>query len=95
LGFSHAEQSTLSVLITGFTGLLILFKVCFPFNTARLILFTTMGMFFLLALVFFPSLFEVVPLTIPMLLMLVPMFLFAASAMAVIYHLIEQIILRK
>ncbi|QAT50357.1 HAD family hydrolase [Caproiciproducens sp. NJN-50] len=95
LGFSRAEQSTLAVLITGFTGLLILFKICFPFNTARVILFLTMAVLFVLALVFFPSLFEVTVPTIPMLLMLVPMFLFAASAMAVIYHLIERIFLRK
>jgi len=95
LGFSHAEQSTLAVLITGFTGLLILFKVCFPFHTARGILFLTMTLFFILALVFFPSLFEITVPTVPMLLMLVPMFLFATSAIAAIYHLIERILLRK
>ena len=95
LGFSEAEQSTLAVLITGFTGLLILFKVCFPFNTARAILFLTMTLSFFLALVFFPSLFDVTAPTIPMLMVLAPMFLFAASAMAAIYHLIERILLRK
>ncbi|MCI1966470.1 MAG: cation-translocating P-type ATPase [Oscillospiraceae bacterium] len=95
LGFSPAEQSTLAVLITGFTGLLILFKVCFPFNTERTVLFSTMVILFLLALILFPSLFEVAAPTMLMLLMLVPMFLFSASAMAVIYHLVERIILRK
>ncbi len=95
LGFSHAEQSTLAVLLTGFTGLLILFKVCFPFNAARMILFLTMTAAFILALIFFPSLFEVTALTLPMLLMLVPMLLFATSFMAVIYHLIDRIFPRR
>jgi cation-transporting P-type ATPase E len=95
LGFSQAEQSTIAVLITGFTGLFILFKVCFPFNTARVILFLTMVVSFVFALVFFPSLFEVTALTLPMLLVLIPMLLFAASLMAAIYHFIERIILRR
>lgn len=95
LGFSQAEQSTIAVLITGFTGLFILFKVCFPFNTARLILFCTMTASFVLALLFFPSLFEITALTIPMLLVLIPMLFFAASLIAAIYHFIERILLRR
>ncbi|WP_411677055.1 HAD-IC family P-type ATPase [Caproicibacter sp.] len=95
LGFSAAEQSSLAVLITGYTGLLILFKVCLPFNTARAFLFASMTAAFILALVFFPAVFEVTAPTIPMLLILVPMFLFSASVMAVVYHFIERILLRK
>lgn len=95
LGFTQAEQSTLAVLITGFTGLLILFKVCYPFNPARVTLLLSMIVTFLLALVSFPDLFEVTVPTIPMLMMLFPMLLFAASVMAVIYHLVDRIILRR
>ena len=95
LGFSQTEQSTLAVLVTGSTGLFILFKVCFPFNTTRIILFSTMTTSFVLALVFFPALFEITALTMPMLLVLIPMLLFAASLMATIYHFMERILFRK
>ena len=95
LGFTHTELSTLSVLITGYTGLLILFKVSIPFNPGRAFLLAAMAAAFVLALSFFPSLFEVTALTLPMLFVLAPMLLFATSLMAMIFHLVEKVLPRR
>ena len=95
LGFSQAELSTLSVLVTGYTGLLILFKVSIPFTPGRAFLFSAMAAVFVLALACFPSLFEVTVPTLPMLFVLAPMLLFATSLMAMIFHIVEKVTLRR
>ncbi len=93
--FSRADISTLSVLITGFTGLLILYKVCWPFTIEHTILAGSMTAVFILALLLFPTLFEVTAVTAGMAFLLVPLMIFSASLMAVLFHLIEKIILKK
>jgi cation-transporting P-type ATPase E len=93
--FARADISTLSVLITGYTGLLILYKVCWPFKAAHLILAGSMTAAFVLALLLFPTLFEVTALSVGMVFLLIPLMLFSASLMAVLFHLIEKIILKK
>jgi len=95
MNFSPVQISTLAVIITGYTGLLTLFKVCLPFNLKNATLFSLMLTAFIVALIFFKSLFAVVSLTLPMVFVLVPMMLVATSIMAVILHLIEKVIMRK
>ena len=95
MNFSPVQISTLAVIITGYTGLLTLFKVCLPFNLKNTTLFLLMLAAFIVALIFFKSLFAVVSLTLPMVFVLVPMMLVATSIMAVILHLIEKVIMRK
>lgn len=94
-GFTTGEISTLSVLVTGYTGMLILFSVCYPFNVMHRILFVSMASVFVLALIFFAPLFEITKLTTGMIFVLIPMLLFATSLMTAIYHLIEKVILKK
>ena len=89
-GFSDRQISTLAVIVTGYTGLLVLFRVCMPFGTWHTILFSLMAAGFVLALVFFPSLFEVAPVTLPMLLVLVLMLTLAASLLLVTYRLVDR-----
>ena len=95
LGFSQAELSTLCVLVTGYTGLLVLFRICSPFNGARKVLFCSMAAAFVLALALFPSLFEVTGPDLPMLMAMVPMLLFSTSLMSALLHLVERVLLRK
>lgn len=95
MSFSPIQISTLAVIITGYTGLLTLFKVCLPFNFKNMTLFLLMTIAFIVALIFFKSLFAVVSLTLPMVFVLVPMMFVATSLMAVILHLIEKVIMRK
>ncbi len=95
LNFSPEQISTLAVIITGYTGLMTLFKVCIPFNLKNMVLFSLMVTIFVVALIFFKSFFAVVGLTLPMVLVLVPMMLVATSLMAVVLHIIEKVVMRK
>ena len=58
LGLSEAQLSTLSVYITGGTGLMMLFRVCSPFNFLRGALWGVMTAAFILAAVFFGQFFQ-------------------------------------
>ena len=62
MGFE--QMSTLSVLFTGFCGLLTLFFVCRPFNLMRRVLWGMMAAAFLGAVAILPGLFFLVPLTV-------------------------------
>ncbi|WP_444659832.1 HAD-IC family P-type ATPase [Caproiciproducens sp. R2] len=95
LNFTQEQISTLAVIITGYTGLMTLFKVCMPFNLKHAALFSVMASAFIIALVFFQPFFAVVDLTLPMVLVLVPMVLAATSLMTVILHMIEKVIMKK
>ncbi len=93
--FSDNELSTLAVLLTGFTELMILFKVCYPFNRPHIALFVSMCAIFGIALAVFPKLFEMTAVTLPMLLVLVMTILMAVFLMPSLTHLFERIIFRK
>lgn len=93
--FSDREISTLAVIITGYTELLVLFKVCYPFTINHKILFVLMLAGFVLALIFFPTLFEVTPITLPMLFISLPLILLATCLMPVLSHLFDKIIFKK
>lgn len=95
LNFSSEQLSTLAVIMTGFTGLLTLLKVCTPFNVLRAALYTLMVSGFILAILFFKPLFSLVDLTLPMVIILVPLLLFAVCMMSVVLHIIERIIMRN
>jgi cation-transporting ATPase E len=95
LRFTNAEMSTLAVIVTGYTGLLVLFRVCYPFNAMHTSLFAVMTAVFFLSLIFFGWLFEITPVTPAMAFVLVPLILFATSLTTVIFHLIERVILKR
>ena len=95
LSFSDPEISTLAVLLTGYTELLVLFKVCFPFTKAHTVLLVSMCAVFTLALLLFPRAFEMTAVTLPMLLVLVSAALAATFLMPALTHLFERIIFRN
>lgn len=65
--FNNTEISTLAVMITGFAGLLVLFKVSLPFNWIRCALFCTMLGAFVFAIFLLKDLFSLASITLPML----------------------------
>jgi cation-transporting ATPase E len=93
--FSDDELSTLAVLLAGFIELMILFRVCWPFNSMHTALFLSMCTIFVLALALFPTLFEITPITLPMILVLVMMITLALFLMPAFSHLFQRIIFRK
>ncbi|MCY1714065.1 cation-translocating P-type ATPase [Caproiciproducens galactitolivorans] len=95
LQFSPEQISTLAVILTGYTGLHTLFKVCIPFNVKHAVLFWLMAGIFIVAILFFKPFFGLVNLTLPMVLILVPLLLAATSLMSLYYHMIEKVIMKK
>jgi cation-transporting ATPase E len=60
------QLSTLSVLITGYTSFMLLYKVCQPFNKIRKILFGSMLSAFIIGFFTLKKLFSFSHLTLPM-----------------------------
>ena len=74
--------------------MVVLLSVCLPFNKLRLALFCTMVLGFTVAILCFQPLFFLVELTIPMVLVLFPLFLLAFFLFGTLQHLVERILLR-
>ena len=94
IGLSLEQVSTVAVIVTGFTMLMILFRVCMPFNAKHVVLFTAMCAAFLFALIFLGTIFHITALTAPMILIIVPLLCAAVSMFAMFLHLIERILMR-
>jgi len=89
---TQAETSTLTVIVTALSGLLMLFKVCTPFNSLRVFLFTCMLSALIVAIIFFQDLFVLTALSIEMLMILVPTALFAVTFMLMLLHFVDHVI---
>ncbi|HHV31809.1 MAG TPA: cation-translocating P-type ATPase [Clostridiales bacterium] len=94
-GFNQSQVSTLAVIITGYTGLLILFRICMPFDAKRTVLFAMMVLIFAVALSTFQSFFSVIPITLPMFIVLIPMMILALCLMVVVLQTIDRLATRK
>ncbi len=92
LGLTADELSTLAVIMTALSGFLMLFKVCTPFNSLRVVLFSGLLSAFILALLFFKDIFYLSDFTIPMLIVLAPLALFAIILMLALLHLVDHVI---
>ncbi len=92
LGLTSAEASTMAVIMTAMTGFIMLFKVSAPFNTLRGLLFGAMLSAFLLAFLFMGPFFALVDMTLPMLVALMPLLLFAIVFMLAALHLVDHVI---
>jgi len=92
LGLASQKMSTLAVILTSLTGFIMLFKVCTPFNSLRGFLFGGLLAVFVVALLFLGQFFSLVSLTLPMLIALLPMLLFAIVLMLALLHFIDHVI---
>lgn len=95
MGFNDTQFSTMAVIITGCTGLMMLYKVCMPFNFLRGALSVMMTAAFILALVLFGWFFSMAPLNLPMVLVLMMLLLFAVCCMNVFLHLVDYILVPR
>ncbi len=92
LGLTTEETSTMAVIVTAMTGFIMLFKVSAPFNALRGTLFFGLLTAFLLAYSFFGGLFELTALSLPMLIALMPLLIFAIVFMLAMLHLVDHVI---
>lgn len=63
LNFSESYISTMSVILVVFTGFVLLFKVCYPFNLLRRVLYISLAVIFIVSGITLHNLFELVLLT--------------------------------
>lgn len=90
-GLTTPELSTLAVIITTVSGLILMVKICFPFSLMRTALVAAMTMAFLICVLYFQSLFSLVSVSIPMLMILVPMIIFTVFSIMTLTHLVENV----
>ena len=67
-GLTEGQVSTVCVMLAAFTGLLLIFKLCTPFNLLRRLLFGSICAALLLCFLFFQSFFSLTAFSIPLLL---------------------------
>ena len=91
-GLTSEETSTMAVIMTAMTGFFMLFKVSTPFNTLRGLLFWGLLTAFTLAFLFFGWFFALAGMTLPMLIALLPLLLFAIVFMLAMLHLVDHVI---
>ena len=58
--FSPKETSTMAILLVGYTGFILLFKLCYPFSKLRLLLYITLISIFVFCIIFLRGLFDLV-----------------------------------
>ena len=92
-GITDSQLSTLIVLSTAFVAFLLLFQVCAPFNALRGTLFSLMLTGFVLAILFFGDMFELVALTLPMIILLIFTFVLSAGFMVAAVHFTNNILI--
>ena len=78
INLSDKELSTLCVILTGFSGLFLLFKLCIPFNKIRKFLFSLMSSIFLICILFFKDFFSLSELNVKLIIVLIFLCFFAS-----------------
>lgn len=58
--FSPRETSTMAILLVGYTGFILLFKLCYPFSKLRLLLYIALISIFVFCIIFLRGLFDLV-----------------------------------
>ena len=69
ISITEAEVSTLAVILTGFTGFTLLYRISVPFNKLRRILFVSLIILFTLGIVLFKDLFSLTILPLHLILL--------------------------
>ena len=70
IDLSNLEISTMCVIISGFTGFLLLYRISLPFNKIRLSLFITLILGFIICIIGFKNLFSITNLKLQMIIIL-------------------------
>lgn len=93
--FNSTEISTLAVAVTGFTGLLVLLKVCLPFNWIRGGLFFAMLGAFIFSMLVFQKIFSLATFTLPMFYSILILIGFSIIIYVMFSILIDRILSRQ
>ena len=89
-GFEGDYISTMATILVAFTGFLLLFKICFPFNNMRMILYFSLIVLFLFCSIVLNKLFEFVLLTPSMFIFIGILCLFDIPLFSSLTHICEK-----
>ncbi len=90
LNLTNPQVSTLSVIVAFAVGFMLMFKLCLPFNALRGALFGTMVTAFFVGYIGCMDLVSMVPLTAPMLFILIPLLIVSIVFMVQTNHFMEH-----
>ncbi len=93
--FSFEESSTLCVILTGYTGFTLLYRLCKPFNLIRFILFISMLSLFIFQIVVFRNLYSLTLLTINMIIVMLVLMVITYFITKFLNDLIKRLIDKK
>ncbi len=93
LELTNVEMSTLAVLMTAFTGFIMLFRVCTPFNGLRGTLFSVLLVGFIANIVFFRDFYSLCEMSVSMLAAAIPLTSLSITMMLALFHLSNHIFL--
>lgn len=93
--YNDAIKSTMIVLMTGASGLCVLYQVCCPFSKKRLVIFTSMCSFFIVCVITLQELFSLVQLHFIPLSFVVAGICIMPLFMGFLNHLINHIFLKR
>lgn len=91
LHLSSEEVSTLSVMLTAFTGFMVIYKLCIPFNVLRTTLLVAMIAMFVGAYILLPGLFSMVYLNYKNIILLIILILFAIMVYGLINIITDKV----
>ena len=92
IGLAYDQVSTLCVLTVAFIGVLLILRLCIPFNPLRIALLVVAVAGTALGVVLFPHLFDIAPLTGPMTMLFIPTLAIDAVAFQLLYRaLVPQV----
>lgn len=89
------STSSMCVILTGFTGLLLVYRLCVPFNLIRRLLFGTISAGLLLGVLVFHELFSLVPLSFSLLLWLAALLVAAFFLFQLLLRVLERRLAQK
>ncbi len=93
--FSFEESSTLCVILTGYTGFTLLYRLCKPFNLIRFILFISMLSLFIFQIVVFRNLYSLTLLTINMIIVMLALMVITYFITRFLNDLVKRLIDKK
>jgi len=90
LNIDENQISTLSVILTGFTGFMHLYRICKPLNKLRIVLMIILVLFFLFGIVGFTNLFSLTILNWQMLIVVTILFINTLILLKLFVHIFDK-----
>ena len=95
ISITEAEVSTLAVILTGFTGFTLLYRISVPFNKLRRILFVSLIILFTLGIVLFKDLFSLTILPLHLIVIAAILLMNAVMLFSFFAAFIDKVLIKR